>query len=473
MTRDEVCALSAGAIVAAVRARQLTAARVMECHLDRTERLEQVLNTYATLDAPGALRTAHGIDARIRAGHDPGPLAGLPVSVKDLIAVGGMRQAFGSHLLQDHMAAADAPSVARLRAAGACITGKTTTSELGSKAVGDSPLTGLTRNPWNTQATAGGSSAGAAAGVAARLVPVALGTDGGGSIRIPAAFCGLVGFKPTFGRVPVWPPSATPSVAHVAPLARCVRDVALLLDVISGHDARDPGSIAEAAIDATAQLAKGVRGLRVGWVASIGYGHVDAEVEAACREAAGVLKSEGAIIETLAEPLFEMDPAVAWNEVFYGAIGERVRQLAGGDVAHADIDPALKAVLLHRRTVARGDVAQRRDACIARVHDAFARFDILAMPTVPITAPLAGIDVPPGHEGRNPVDWSYFTYPFNLCGNPAVSMPVTLSRAGMPIGLQLVARRGDDRTLIAAAAALERVLTVVSPDPQPVRQDLP
>lgn len=262
-------------------------------------------------------------------------------------------------------------------------------------------------------------------------------------------------------------------MAHVAPLARCVRDVALLLDVISGHDARDPGSIAEAAIDATAQLTKGVQGLRVGWVASLGYGHVDAEVEAECREAAGVLKNAGAIIETLAEPLFEMDPAVAWNEVFYGAIGERVRQLAGGDVAHADIDPALKAVLLHRRTVARGDVAQRRDACIARVHDAFASFDILAMPTVPITAPLAGIDVPPGHEGRNLVDWSYFTYPFNLCGNPAVSMPVTLSRAGMPIGLQLVARRGDDRTLIAAAAALERVLTVVSPDPQPLRQAFP
>ena len=464
MTADDVCALSAEAIVAAVRARQLTAERVMECHLARTERLEPVLNTYATLDAQGALRAAHGVDARIRAGQDPGPLAGLPVSVKDLIAVGGMRQAFGSRLLKDNFAATDAPSVARLRAAGACITGKTTTSELGSKAVGDSPLTGLTRNPWNTQTTAGGSSAGAAAGVAARMVPVALGTDGGGSIRIPASFCGLVGFKATFGRVPVWPSSATPTVAHVAPLARCMRDVALLLDVISGHDARDSGSIAEPPIDATAQLSKGVRGLRVGWVASLGYGHVDAEVEAACREAASRLSGEGAIVNTVASPLFETDPAVAWNEVFYGVIGERVRQLAGGDVANADIDAALKAVLLHRRTVSPGDVARLRDTCIARVRDAFERFDILAMPTMPITAPLAGIDVPPSHEGRNPVDWSYFTYPFNLCGNPAVSIPVTLSRPGMPIGLQLVARRGDDLTLIAAAAALERVLSAGAPD---------
>jgi aspartyl-tRNA(Asn)/glutamyl-tRNA(Gln) amidotransferase subunit A len=296
------------------------------------------------------------------------------------------------------------------------------------------------------------------------MVPVALGTDGGGSIRIPASFCGLVGFKATFGRLPVWPPSATPSVAHVAPMARCVRDVALLLDVISGHDARDPGSIAEAPIDATAQLAKSVRGLRVGWVASLGYGHVDAEVEAACREAASRLSGEGSIVKTVAGQLFEKDPGLAWNEVFYGAIGERVRQLASGDVANADIDAALKAVLLHRRTVSPGDVAHQRDTCIGRVHDAFERFDILAMPTMPMTAPLVGIDVPPSHEGRNPVDWSYFTYPFNLCGNPAVSMPVTLSRAGMPIGLQLVARWGDDLTLIAAAAALERVLSAGAPN---------
>jgi Asp-tRNA(Asn)/Glu-tRNA(Gln) amidotransferase A subunit family amidase len=247
-------------------------------------------------------------------------------------------------------------------------------------------------------------------------------------------------------------------------MARCVRDVALLLDVISGHDARDPGSIAEAPIDATAQLAKSVRGLRVGWVASLGYGHVDAEVEAACREAASRLSGEGSIVKTVAGQLFEKDPGLAWNEVFYGAIGERVRQLASGDVANADIDAALKAVLLHRRTVSPGDVAHQRDTCIARVHDAFERFDILAMPTMPMTAPLVGIDVPPSHEGRNPVDWSYFTYPFNLCGNPAVSMPVTLSRAGMPIGLQLVARWGDDLTLIAAAAALERVLSAGAPN---------
>lgn len=457
MTDEEICSLSATGLIAAVRARQLTAARVMESHLARTARREAGLNTYVTLDAEGAMRAARDIDQRLAAGADPGPLAGLPVSVKDLIAVGGMRQTFGSRLFADNIAAADAPSVERLRRAGACITGKTTTSELGSKGVGHSPLTGATRNPWNVGATAGGSSAGAAAGVAAGLVPIALGTDGGGSIRIPAAFCGLVGFKATFGRVPVWPPAATPSVAHVAPMGRSLRDVALLLDVITGHDGRDPASIAQPPLDATAQLTKSVAGLRVGWVAALGYGLVDAEIAALCLAATQRLAQEAAAVHIVDTPLFAADPNTVWNEVFYGAIGNRIRQQAGTDVAQADIDASLKAVVLAHRHLQPDEAAKLRAACVRQVQEAFTRFDVLAMPTTPVTAPPVGVDVPAGHEGRNPVDWSYFTYPFNLSGNPAVSMPIGLASNGMPVGLQLVGRWGDERTLLAAAAALERV----------------
>ncbi len=457
MNDDDLCRLSAAALVSAVRARELTATRIMEAHLARTGRLEPALNTYVTLDAEGALRAAREVDRRLVAGEDPGPLAGLPVSVKDLIAVGGMRQTFGSRLFKDNIAAADAPAVERLRRAGACITGKTTTSELGSKAVGDSPLAGTTCNPWNLQTTAGGSSAGAAAGVAAGLVPVALGTDGGGSIRIPASFCGLVGFKATFGRVPVWPPSATPSVAHVAPIGRTLQDVALLLDVITGHDPRDPASIAQPPLAATAQLDKPIGGLRIGWIASLGYGHVDAEVAGLCLAATQRLASEGAAVETTDRPLFDADPNVAWNEVFYGAIGARVRQQAGDNITSADIDAALKAVLLHRQSDLPAEEGERlRAACVQRVHDAFSRFDVLAMPTMPVTAPPVGVNIPAGHEGRNPVDWSYFTYPFNLSGNPAVSMPVGLASNGMPVGLQLVGRWGNEGTLLAVAAAVAR-----------------
>lgn len=463
MNAEDPCSMSAAALVAAVRARRLTATHVMERHLQRTQRLESVLNTYVTLDAEGALHAAHEIDRRLEAGEDPGPLAGLPVSVKDLIAVGGLRQSFGSRLLRDNVAAADAPSVQRLRRAGACITGKTTTSELGSKAVGDSPLSGATRNPWDLRLTPGGSSAGAAAGVAAGLVPVSLGTDGGGSIRIPAAFCGLVGFKATFGRVPVWPPSATPSVAHVAPMGRSLEDVALLLEVISGHDARDPAALALPPLDARAQLTRPIEGLRVAWVGSLGYGRVDDEIARMCREAAFRLARQGATVREWAEPLFDADPHEAWNEVFYGAIGLRVRQLiASEDVSAADIDPGLKTVLLSRLTVPPDRVLQLRAECLGRVEQAFLRADVLAMPATPVTAPPLGRDVPVGHEGRNPVDWSYLTYPFNLSGHPAVSMPVGLAAGGLPVGLQLVGRLGEEHTLLAAAAAVARTSPFVS-----------
>lgn len=453
---DEICRRSATELVAAVRARRITAAHVMQCHLSRTQRLEPALNTYVTFDAEGALRAADAIDRRLAAGEDPGPLAGLPVSVKDLIAVQGMPQTFGSYLFRDHVPDADAPAVERLRRAGACIVGKTTTSELGSKAVGHSPLTGFTRNPWDRNATAGGSSAGAAAGVSAGLVAAALGTDGGGSIRIPASFCGLVGFKATFGRVPVWPPSATPSVAHVAPIGRCLQDVALLLDVVSGPDPRDPASTGTAPLAACAQLVRPIGGLRVGWITSLGYGQVDPAIAALCLDAAQRLASEGATVANIPEPLFDRDPGEAWNEVFYGAIGRRIRLHAGGDLAALDIDPALKAVLLQRQAIPDEQVVLLRAACAQRVQMAFERFDVLAMPTTPVTAPPVGTDVPAGHEGRNPVDWSYFTYPFNLGGHPAVSMPVGFATGGLPAGLQLVGRLGDEHTLLAAAAAVAR-----------------
>ena len=456
MNAEDLCRMPATALVAAVRGRRLTAARVVECHLERTERLDAAFNTYVTLDAEGALRAAHAVDRRIAAGEDPGPLAGLPVSVKDLLAVAGLRQTFGSRLFRDHVAPADAPAVERLRRAGACITGKTTTSELGSKAVGDSPLTGATRNPWNPQATAGGSSAGAAAGVAAGLVPVAVGTDGGGSIRIPAAFCGLVGFKATFGRIPFWPASATPSVAHVAPLGRNLQDVALLLDVLTGHDGRDPGSLAQPPLRATAALALGIDGLRVGWIDRLGHGHVDDEIASLCRAAALRLVRESARVELVEAPLFEADPNAAWNEVFYGGIGERLRRQVGEDLAAADIDPGLKRVLMTRQALPAQRLDALREASLRRVQAAFERHDVLAMPTMPVTAPPVGIDVPAGHEGRNTVDWSYFTYPFNLSGHPAVSMPVGLASNGMPVGLQLVGRWGEEDTLLAAAAAVAR-----------------
>lgn len=450
---------SAAEIAAAVRAGSVRATDVVRACLDRIERLEPRVRSFVTVTGEDAMAAAQRVDALVAAGRDPGPLAGVPVSVKDLIAVGGVRQTFGSRLLADHIAANDAPSVERLRAAGACIVGKSTTSELGSKAVGDSPLTGTTHNPWNLDHTPGGSSSGAAAGVAAGLVPVALGTDGGGSIRIPASFCGLFGIKARYGRVPVWPPAATPALAHVGPITCTVRDAALLLSVIAGPDPRDVHAVTAAAPDFLASLTQGIAGLRIGWCGSFGWGHVDPEVLARCREAAFSLARQAAQVQEVASP-FARDPAPAWNRMFYGRIARRLAELAATPQRMELVNPALRAAVAQQQDAGALDDTQAeamRAHAVAEAEALFRRVDVLLTPTMPVTAPPVGVDVPAGHEGRNAVDWSYFTYPFNLTGHPAASYPVGTDAAGLPIGLQIVGARDGEPEIFRVAAALERL----------------
>jgi aspartyl-tRNA(Asn)/glutamyl-tRNA(Gln) amidotransferase subunit A len=464
MELSRVTQASAAELAAAVRAREITATAVVRAFLDRIERLEPRFNTFVTRTPELALQAAQRVDRLVAEGRDPGPLAGVPISVKDLIAVGGVRQTFGSKLLADHVPRDDAPSVERLRAAGACIVGKSTTSELGSKAVGDSPLTGITRNPWDPERTAGGSSAGAAAQVAAGMLPAALATDGGGSIRIPSSFCGVFGIKARFGRVPVWPAAAAPALSHVGPITRTVRDAALLLSVIAGHDGRDPDSLHAAPPDFLGALDQGIRGLRIGWCRSFGYGHADAEIVAACQEAAQSLEAQGAIVREVA-PLFASDPAPAWSALFYGRIGERLAQLAPTRERIELVNPALRhAVALARAAEWEpAELALLQQETIARTQLLWRDVDVLLTPTLPVTALPVGVDVPPGHGDRNAVDWSYFTYPFNLTGNPAASYPVARDTRGLPIGLQLVAALDGEPTLLRVAAALERMHPVTLP----------
>jgi aspartyl-tRNA(Asn)/glutamyl-tRNA(Gln) amidotransferase subunit A len=456
---------SASDIAVAVRKRETTAVAVMRAFLDRIERLEPRLNTFSTFAPEAALQAAHHVDKLIAGARDPGPLAGVPVSVKDLVAVGGMRQSFGSKLLADNVAPQDAPSVERLRHAGACIVGKSTTSEFGSKAVGDSPLTGITRNPWNLERTPGGSSAGAAAQVAARMLPVALGTDGGGSLRIPASFCGVFGIKARFGRVPVWPPAAAPALAHVGPITHSVRDAALVLSVIAGHDARDEGSLRLPVPDFLAGLGLGVGGLRIGWCPSFGYGSADAAVLEACRQAVLQLEAQGARVQQVG-PLFAQDPAPAWNRLFYGRIARRVAELAPTAERLALVDAALRAAVAQQQAFGPPGEAElealHADAR-GRVEAVFGAVDVLLTPTLPVTALPVGVDVPPGHAGRNAVDWSYFTYPFNLTGHPAASYPVGLDGEALPIGLQIVGPPDGEAMVLRVASALERWQAIPRP----------
>src|ERR687885_2883368 len=266
---------------------EISATEVMAETLSRMEAVEPVLNAFVTPMPEQAMEAARAADRLLAERREPGPLHGVPISVKDLINVGGVRTTFGSRTMAENVAEEDAPPVERARAAGACVIGKTTTTEFGCKAGGgDSPLSGVTRNAWDASKTTGGSSAGAATSVAAGVTPLALGTDGGGSIRIPASLCGVFGMKAQFGRVPVFPTSATPTLGHVAPMARSVRDVASLLGVISGFDARDPASISGQVPDYLAACDAPVEGMRIAWSPTLGYARPQPDVLELAEEAA-------------------------------------------------------------------------------------------------------------------------------------------------------------------------------------------
>jgi len=437
-----------------IRAKQVSPVEVVEAALARLERLEPSLNAFVTVTPKLALASARRAEATLMAGDDLPALAGLPVSVKDLIAVEGVRATFGSRTLSDAVAPVDAPSVERLRASGACILGKTTTSEFGCKPVGDSPLTGITRNPWDLTKTPGGSSCGAASSVAAGITPFALGTDGGGSIRIPAAFTGLFGIKAQFGRVPVFPTSATPTLAHVAPIARRVRDAAWLLQVVAGFDARDPASVSELVPDFLAACDAPVGGMRIAWSPTLGYARPTAEVAGVTMSAARVFEDLGCHVEEV--PAVMDDPVELWMSEFYAGVGTRLRRPLLE--ARSLLDPAVAEILeraLEQSLERYYATVFQRYELRERMRVFFERYDLLISPTLPVAAFDVGLNVPPELPDRGIVSWVSYTYPFNLTGQPAASLPCGVTAGGLPVGLQLVARVNREVDIFRAAAAFE------------------
>lgn len=431
-----------------------TATELLDDVIARYARLEPRLNMFSHVDFEAARISARMTDQRIYRGERIGVLDGIPTSIKDLIAVKEMPQRFGSRAISGAPVAADAPSVERLRKAGAVILGKSTTSEFGCKAVGDSPLTGITRNPWNTEKTPGGSSCGAAAMVAAGLVPYAIGTDGGGSIRIPAALCGLFGIKAQFGRVPVFPTSATPTLAHVGPLTRNVEDAATVLSVIAGYDRRDPATVIDAQPDFTA-AGQSARRLRIAWSPTLGYARVDPEIQQITAKAITTIEGLGMDVD-LVDHLME-DPVDLWAAEFYAGVGTKLRQIVLESPETLDA-----AVLEVVRTALSQDMNSYYQKVFARytfretMRQFFERYDLLITPTLPVAAFDVGLDIPPGHESKSIVSWASFTYPFNLTGQPAASLPVGITQAGLPVGLQLVAPSHDESAIFFIAAQYQR-----------------
>lgn len=457
MDQTDLCYLSATDLAAKVRAREVSPIEVVDAFLARIERVNPRVNAYVTVTADAARSAARDLEQFLARGEDIGPLGGVPVSIKDVLATKGVRTTRGSLLFADAVPSEDAPVVERLRAAGAIVLGKTNTPEFGWTGITDNRLFGPTRNPWDLNRTTGGSSGGAGAAVAAGLGPLAVGTDGGGSIRIPAGFCGIVGLKATFGLVPAYPPSWAESLSHTGPLARTVRDVALMLDVIAGADERDRNSFPISPGRFADNLGRGVRGLRVAWSPNLGCASVDREVREAAERAAHRFVELGCEVEEASPDLSAMGRI--WEILFYAPIGAAIEALPGW---RDKIDSGLAAWVDRARTWSAYDLARAIQTRVL-VHDAarrfFERYDLLLTPSLAAPPFPIGAMGPAEIDGKNVngLEWSPFTAPFNLTGQPAISVPCGWTANGLPLGLQIVGRRHEDATVLCAAAAYEEI----------------
>ena len=437
-----------------IKNKEVSPTELLDSTLKKIEKLDPILNSFAFLDIEGAKILAKESEKRMMSNSLLSELDGIPTSIKDLIAQKNLPQRFGSKTTSDNLVSADAPSVERLRNAGAILLGKSTTSEFGCKGVGDSPLTGITKNPWNPELTPGGSSCGAASMVAAGIVPYAIGTDGGGSIRIPASLTGLFGIKAQFGRVPVYPTSATPTLAHVCPLTRNVLDACKVLQIISGKDFRDPFTVTENA-PIFENFIKEKKSYKIAWSPTLGYGKNDGSIMEILDNAIKNISSLGYKIDTVDKVLDE-DPVNLWNAEFYAGVGVRLkntlrdqRELLDPAVAHV-LDNALSQTseAYYSNVFKRYDFREK-----ARLF--FEDYDLLLSPATPCAAFDVGLNMPPNLTDRNIVSWVYYTYPFNLTGQPAASIPAGFTNAGLPVGLQLVSKINSEVDIFRAASAFE------------------
>lgn len=455
MTQDLTRA-SASELSSLFAAGKASPVEALDAVLRRCAQLNPKLNALPHIDEEGARAQAKASEGRWARREPLSPLDGVPVSVKELIRVKGWPLTMASKLTDKSPQDEDATTVSRLREAGAVIFATNASPEYGFKGVTDSPLNGITRNPWNTGVTPGGSSGGAGAAVAAGLGPLAIGTDGGGSIRIPSACTGLVGLKATYGRIPAWPASMHGDLANTGPMTRTARDAALMLNVLKGSDVRDPLALPPTDTDFVASLDQNLRGFRVGLVVRFGDFFLDPEIEAAVRDAADRFRSLGCEVEEITPPTENKETGRVFVTHWFAAL-QRLLQLYP-EARYGEFDPALYE---QARTGAALSVQAIVDAQVRRREMAhawnqvFARYDLVISPTLATVPPPVGQNLPDGPDGRPNPFWSN-TAIFNLTRHPAVSVPCGISRVGTPIGLQIAAAHFRDDLVLAAAEALER-----------------
>lgn len=460
----ELMDLSARELATRIRRKEVSPVEATQAALQRIEQRSD-LNAFITVTAELALAQARQAEQRLLAGGELPSLLGVPYSVKDLTLTAGVRTTMGSAIYEHFVPTQDAVPVARLQAAGAVLIGKTTTPEFGHKQRADAPIFGLTLNPVDPRFTCGASSSGAAVAVAAGMGPLALGTDGGGSIRIPASCCGIVGLKPTLGHVAnLQPPDLFAANSYVGPMARDVADTALLYEVIRGGDHRDP--YGQTPTPGGRAVPLSLNGLRVAWLPSAGN-RVDPEVLAATRRAVDLMEAQGAIVETVEMDFVSLERhfLVLLESILAARIGDQLERF------ESRLDPSLVDTVRRGRTHSAIDLHEAgfaRTRCFSQMQSLFDRFDLLISPTV--SAPPLPVDVDPNGiveiagqaAGTIRGAWYPYTYPMNMTGHPALSMPCGRSALNLPIGLQLAGRWHDDRFLLGVALLLETLLDKTS-----------
>jgi len=454
---DEFAWMPATEVAAAVRARKLSPVELTRAMLERIGALNPALNAYVLVTHDMAMQQARAAEDAVIRGDDLGPLHGVPVSIKDLFDVAGLPTTKGSRVYADNVASGYEYSAKRLLDAGAIHLGKTNTPEFGFLPTTENLLFGATYNPWDITRTSGGSSGGSAAQVAAGMGQLALGSDGGGSIRIPASFCGVFGIKPTYGRVPR-NPGGWSTMTHRGPITRTVSDAALMLDVIAGREPSDPYSVADYPGSFLADVDRGIEGLRVAWSPDLGYAIVEPEVRAICERAARRFEELGCVVEEAA-PGFP-NPSADQTFMILAATSDAVWLSELTDEQRGQIGEPAK-LFLEQGGKTSGTDYVRANLRRMKVWETMRRFheayDLLLTPTLSVTAFPVGR--PPTHAGGlefPPFGWSPFTVPFNLTGQPAASVPCGFDSRGLPVGLHVVGRAYEDSLVLRACRAFEQ-----------------
>jgi aspartyl-tRNA(Asn)/glutamyl-tRNA(Gln) amidotransferase subunit A len=463
---EDIAYLPATELLELYRTKQLSPVEVMAETLRRLERYEAAVNAFVLYDPASAMAGARASEARWQRGEPQGLLDGVPMAIKDTQLTRGWPRRVGSRTIDpDQPWTEDAPSTARLRAQGAVFVGKTTTPEFGWKPTTDSPLTGVTRNPWNLERTTGGSSGGSAAALLAGICPVAVGTDAGGSVRIPASFCGVFGLKPTFGKVAVYPPSAFGDVSHVGPMSRSVEDAALLLDAMKGPDSRDWHSIPDDGIAYREQLRDAsLKGKRIALSPTLGYAEPAPAVREAVERAGRVFAELGAIVEP-ADP-FKESPGPIFETLALGAFWALLRAMPPEKVPL--MDPGLVAACRRGEAVTQQqyvDAVNQRAALGTALRQFFDRYDLILSPTMPIPAAYADPREDGAPNPNNYRDWLSYTWVFNLTKNPSASIPCGFAE-GLPLGLMVTGPLFEDLSVMQACRAYEEASGARWPSPE-------